>query len=156
MNIEIERKFLVQPGKWQPTTRLRVIRQAYLAISEQSTIRVRISDQSAWLTIKGKTHGLARLEFEYPIPIAEAEHLVHLSEFSVIEKTRYFVEHAGLTWEIDLFAGENAGLVLAEVELEREDQPVELPDWVGAEVTGDYHYHNAYLCRHPYSTWSRP
>lgn len=156
MNIEIERKFLVASDDWQPANRKMTIRQAYLAIGETSTIRVRLSDEAAWLTIKGKTVGIVRPEFEYELPLTEAEEIAQLSPYPVIEKTRYFVDHDGLTWEIDVFAGANEGLIVAEVELERADQSVEIPDWVGPEVTGDYRYHNAYMCRHPYNTWSQP
>lgn len=154
MGVEIERKFLVCSDAWQPAPRKIRVRQAYLAITETNNIRVRLSDEAAWLTIKGKAIAGARPEFEYDIPLADAEELVGLSPFPVIEKTRHFVEHAGLTWEIDVFAGANQGLVLAEVELEDIQQPVEIPDWIGEEVTGDIRYHNAHLCRYPYRTWS--
>lgn len=153
MSVEIERKFLIRDDSWHPSLRSMPIRQAYLAISDANTIRVRLSDQAAWLTIKGKSFDGARPEFEYPIPLPEAEQLAVLSPYPIIEKTRHFVEFAGMTWEIDVFAGENHGLVVAEVELERIDQAIDLPDWVSTEVTGDFRYHNAHLCRHPYSTW---
>ncbi len=156
MGIEIERKFLVRDDGWRIAADEGVAcRQGYLASGEGATVRVRIMGKEAFLTIKGpSTGGLARPEFEYPIPVADAQALLDLCG-NVVEKTRHRVLHGGLTWEVDLFAGDNTGLVLAEVELEAEAQAVELPEWAGPEVTGDVRYYNAYLARHPFILWGR-
>ena len=154
MSVEIERKFLVRSDAWHPAPRCMQIRQAYLCIGETNTIRVRLGDHQAWLTIKGPTLGGVRPEFEYAIPVADAEQIAALSPYPEIEKTRHFVEFAHHLWEIDVFSGANEGLVLAEVELDAVDEAVQMPDWIGEEVTGDIRYHNAHLCRHPYTTWS--
>jgi adenylate cyclase len=154
MGIEIERKFLVKGKPWSALTGT-PYRQGYLTTDPERTVRVRIAGECGCLTIKGASSGLARAEFEYPIPLADAEQLLdQLCPKPQIEKTRYQIVYAGLTWEVDVFTGENAGLVIAEVELEEIDQPVELPAWVGREVTGDRRFFNAYLTRHPYLTWA--
>lgn len=151
---EIERKFLVVGDGWRAGARGEWLRQGYLASTRERTVRVRVQGSRAALTIKGPAQGLSRPEFEYEIPLQDAETLLDtLCERPLIEKTRWHVGFGGLRWEIDEFAGENAGLVVAEVELEREDQPVELPPWVGAEVSRDARYQNASLVRHPYSQW---
>jgi adenylate cyclase len=158
MSFEIERKFLVHDG-WQELAIHHVsIRQAYLASGEKASIRVRIKEDStaaATLTIKSRPHGLRRLELEYVIPILEAEALLQLRQGSVIEKTRYEVPCSDLCWEIDVFSGENAGLTIAEIELRHEHQHLELPDWIGAEVTGQLSYYNSSLAQRPFCSWSR-
>src|SRR5262249_21741923 len=138
MSFEIERKFLVSGDGWQGhVTGRKPIRQAYLASEGKASIRVRVvDDHAATLTIKSRPVALRRLELEYPIPILEAEALMQLRHGSVIEKVRHLVPRGELTWEVDVFEGENAGLVIAEVELRHEHQRIDLPDWVGAEVTG--------------------
>jgi len=154
MGQEIERKFLVVGEAWRAGARGERFRQGYLSSTKERTVRVRVHGDSAALTIKGPPEGLSRAEFEYVIPRADAEALLDtLCERPLIEKTRWFVDFGGLTWEIDEFAGENAGLVVAEVELESEDQPIDLPPWTGAEVTHDARYQNASLVRYPYSLW---
>jgi adenylate cyclase len=154
MGQEIERKFLVVGDGWRPGARGQRFRQGYLSSTRERTVRVRVHGDRAALTIKGPARGIVRPEFEYEIPVADAEILLDtLCERPLIEKTRWFVEFGGLSWEIDEFAGENAGLVMAEVELEREDQPFDLPPWAGAEVTHDARYQNASLVRHPYARW---
>ena len=153
MGVEIERKFLVAEGSWRsaPGTRYR---QGYLSTVKERTVRVRTIGDRAYLTIKGITVGAARLEFEYEIPSGDAEQLLdELCEKPLIEKNRHKLEHQGLVWEIDEFFGENQGLVLAEVELSREDQVFEKPDWVREEVTQDPRYYNANLIAKPYSRW---
>ena len=152
MGIEIERKFLVQGTCWKqgPPRRLR---QGYLSSEPERTVRVRVAAPDAFLTIKGRTHGASRPEFEYPIPLADAEALLDLCQRPILEKDRYRVGHAGLVWEVDEFFGENQGLVVAEVELDDADQTVDLPPWVGNEVTDDARYFNANLIRHPYRLW---
>lgn len=132
----------------------RRIRQGYLSVDEERAVRVRVLDDLAWLTIKGGARGLARSEFEYPIPVPEANELLDaLCHQPLIDKTRYERSHAGHRWEIDVFHGANAGLVVAEIELEREDEPFERPSWLGDEVSDDPRYYNANLIRHPFRDW---
>jgi len=154
MGMEIERKFLVRGEPWKGLEGT-AFRQGYLTIDPERTVRVRIAGDRGYLTIKGPSTGASREEFEYQIPLADAGRLLDRHCLKPqIEKTRYLVGHAGLTWEVDVFAGQNAGLVIAEVELEAVDQTVDLPDWVGREVTGDQRFFNAYLSRHPFLSWS--
>lgn len=153
MGIEIERKFLVAGDAWRQAPRSRSIRQGYLAVSNINTIRIRIADDQGWLGIKGRTVAGARPEFEYPVPLDEAEQQLHLSPYPIIEKTRYVLPFEGLTWEVDEFHGANQGLVVAEVELDTFDQEIKLPNWVRDEVTDDPRYRNAQLCQHPFTQW---
>ena len=149
MGIEIERKFLVR-DPWVVASRPGTdFRQGYLSHAPDRTVRVRHAGDRAWLTIKGRSVGATRAEWEYEIPPDEAAELLGLADTSVLEKTRYLVEHAGRTWEVDVFRGSNAGLVIAEIELEAEDADVELPPWLGAEVTGDRRFYSSSLARHP-------
>ena len=152
MPTEIERKFLVASGAWRQPTFLR-ISQGYLNRARDRTVRVRIAGERAYLTIKGAMHGIARPEFEYEIPLADAEQLLRLCDGPIIEKHRHRVVHAGKTWEVDEFFGDNAGLIVAELELEREDEPFEAPAWLGVEVTHDARYLNSNLSVRPYKTW---
>jgi CYTH domain-containing protein len=150
---EIERKFLVSGTGWRRGEG-ESIRQGYLSTAAERTVRVRARGGRGTLTIKGLARGAARAEFEYEIPLADAECLLDtLCERPLLEKRRHRVEHAGLTWEIDEFLGDNLGLVVAEVELAREDQAVDKPAWVGREVTDDPRYSNANLVRCPYRRW---
>jgi len=153
--IEIERKFLVIGDAWrQGVTRTHVIRQAYLTRGGRTSVRVRRIDQdAAFLTIKTTGGGLARHEFEYAIPAADAEQLMAEREGAIVAKTRYIVPGGGVTWEVDVFEGENAGLVVAEVELTHPDQGFTRPSWLGAEVTSDRRYGNADLAALPYAQW---
>ena len=154
MGKEIERKYLLRNDAWREGAQGLHFRQGYLSTEPERTVRVRQVGQRGLLTVKGLTRGITRAEFEYDIPLADAARLLdELCLRPLIEKTRYRVQHGGLTWEIDEFHGENAGLVVAEVELEREDQEVPLPDWVGKEVSGDSRYFNSNLAVHPYSQW---
>jgi len=155
MNTEIERKFLVQSGEWRnETTEVLLIRQGYLSTDRDRAVRVRRSGERAWLTIKGRPVDGAAPEFEYEIPVAEADAiLTALAKKPLIEKKRHLVPHGGLIWEVDEFLGENAGLVLAEVELSSPGQPVSPPGWIGREVTGDSRYSNASLVANPFSAW---
>jgi len=144
MATEIERKYLVKGDEWRKLGKGTMYRQGY----------VRTIDDKGYLTIKGITTGATRLEFEYEIPVKDANQMLdELCERPLIEKTRYVVEYGGLTWEIDEFAGENEGLILAEVELSSEGQKIELPDWIGEEVTGDPRYFNSNLIKHPFTRW---
>lgn len=157
MGVEIERKFLVRDDGWRPGAAGTPFRQGYLSTDPERTVRVRLEGERGVLTIKGPTRGLVRAEFEYPIPSREAAELLDsLCLRPLIEKTRYRLDYAGTCWEIDEFFGENAGLVLAEVELDRPDQALELPPWVGAEVSHDPRYFNAGLVRRPYRSWGVP
>ena len=156
MALEIERKFLVKGDGWRKAGSGVPYCQGYFAGPNKCTIRVRIAGNHGYLTIKGKTAGAVRQEYEYEIPLNEArEMLEKFCEPPLIEKTRYKIPHANLVWEVDEFAAENAGLIIAEVELSDENQEIELPEWIGKEVTGDPKYFNASLARHPYSKWKR-
>ncbi len=151
---EIERKFLVSSDAWRELASGTNYRQGYLSTVKERTVRVRTIDDKGYLTIKGITVGATRAEYEYEIPADEANELLdNLCERPLIEKTRYKIPHGGLTWEVDEFAGDNQGLIVAEVELTDEDQEVALPDWAGEEVTGDPRYFNSNLIANPYSTW---
>lgn len=157
MATEIERKFLVAKenlARIQPERSVRM-RQGYLSRAPGRTVRVRIEDDRAFLTIKGRASGLARPEFEYEIPLADASALLEMADGPLVEKVRHYVPFGGLVWEVDEFFGDNEGLVVAEVELSREDQAFETPDFVGAEVTSDPRYLNSRLAVEPYSTWSK-
>ncbi len=154
---EIERKFLVASDAWRTGARGVPYRQGYLDTGAGCTVRVRVAGERAFLTIKGPPQGAVRDEYEYPIPVADAEELLgRLCSGGCIEKVRHRVTHAGRVWEVDEFEGANAGLVLAEVELEHPDAEVALPSWLGTEVTGDPRYTNAALARHPRTAWSAP
>lgn len=155
MAVEIERKFLLRDGSWQDSADNGVlIRQGYLAGSEKSSIRVRIAGDKANINIKSATLDITRQEYEYPIPLAEANEMLDtLSEGPLIEKTRYHVFHAKHCWEIDVFSGENQGLIVAEVELGSVDESFELPDWLGEEVSDDARYYNVCLVKHPFKYW---
>lgn len=155
MGIEIERKFLLSSDAWRGLDPGSDFRQGYLLAAADRTVRVRTVGERGYLTIKGRSEGASRAEYEYEIPIDDARELLdELCLRPLIEKRRHRIPHAGLTWEVDEFFGENHGLVLAEVELEAVDQPAELPPWIGEEVTGDPRYFNAALVTRPYSTWN--
>ncbi|MEM8883524.1 MAG: CYTH domain-containing protein [Planctomycetota bacterium] len=155
MGSEIERKFLVANEEWGPADDGNLQRQGYIAITEGGAVRVRVENGVAILNIKSKQVGLTRKEFEYEIPLADAEQLFELCGL-VVEKTRYKRTYAGKVWEIDVFHGENDGLVAAEVEMESETETVELPPWVGEEVSHDVRYRVAYLSEHPWKSWGAP
>jgi adenylate cyclase len=153
---EIERKFIVASDDWRAVAKpgLR-LRQAYLAETDRVAIRVRIEDgERALLTIKSAKAGLTRSEFEYEVPIADALELAELRHGSVLEKDRFRVPHAGRDWEVDVYAGVNEGLAIAEIELAGESDPVALPLWVGREVTGEARYYAARLATHPFRAWT--
>lgn len=151
---EIERRFLVTGEGWREGARGVMLRQGFLSAVKERVVRVRVAGEEATLTIKGIARGLSRAEFEYAIPMDDADYLLnHLCLRPFIEKRRHTVVAAGMVWVVDEFYGENDGLVMAEVELEREDQPVELPPWVGKEVSHDPRYQNSSLSQHPYRLW---
>lgn len=155
MAVEIERKFLLQGDGWRGLASGKHYRQGYLSTVAARTVRVRVIEDSGYLTIKGATSNATRAEYEYVIPVEDAHAMLDtLCERPLIEKTRYRIEHQGMIWEVDEFAGENAGLLLAEVELDSADQAIALPDWVGKEVTGEPRYYNANLIANPFSQWA--
>lgn len=152
---EIERKFLLKNDAWRAAVQRRAsMSQGYLASSGRVSVRVRVAGDEAWLNIKAGDLVASRQEYEYAVPVAEARELLELAERPLIEKTRHYVEHGGKTWEIDEFHGENAGLVVAELELEREDEPFQRPPWLGEEVTHLKRYYNVCLVTYPFSAWT--
>ena len=154
MGVEIERKFLLAGDAWRSLGEPVLLRQGYLSSTRERVVRVRIEGGHAVLTIKGANVGAARGEWEYPIPLLDAAELLDgLCEQPLIEKYRRRIMYAGMVWEVDEILGANAGLVVAEIELESEDQGFDKPDWVGEEVSDDARYYNANLIRHPYSQW---
>jgi adenylate cyclase len=155
MGTEIERKFLLSDERWRALAGPGVkYRQGYIEGGSRASVRVRVAAGRAYLNIKSATLGVLRTEYEYGIPVADAEEMLEsLCVHPLIEKTRYLVEHAGHTWEIDVFEGDNEGLVVAEIELGARDEPFERPAWLGEEVSHDPRYYNVSLVRHPYKDW---
>jgi len=160
MAIEIEHKFLIRSDAWRDAVDVSVrMGQAYLASEANVTVRTRIAGDTAWLTLKGRPsagtqEGLAQLEFEYEIPVADAAEIIaELADSSVIDKTRHTLQHAGHEWVIDEFHGDNEGLIVAEIELQSETETFEVPDWAGPNVTADYRYRNKFLAHNPYKNW---
>ena len=155
MAIEIERKFLVDKDKWQQFEKPAPmhLRQGYIFSDENKTIRIRVADDQAFITIKGSTTGMSRSEFEYTIPANEGVQLLDSFAVSELEKYRYNITFAGKLWEVDVFLGDNQGLLVAEIELDSEDEEFELPVWVTTEVTGDKRYYNSKLSTHPFKNW---
>ncbi|NYF34268.1 CYTH domain-containing protein [Stenotrophomonas sp. JAI102] len=162
MGIEIERKYLVTGEGWRTAAHAVIpMAQGYLndtasldSGAQKASVRVRIQGEQAFLNMKSREIGPTRQEFDYPIPVDDARALLALCVGGLIDKRRHLVEHEGLLWEVDEFLGENAGLVVAEVELEHADQSITLPDWAGAEVTDEVRYYNLALAAHPFSRWS--
>jgi CYTH domain-containing protein len=154
MGIEIERKYLTASDGWRGLAEGIEYRQGYLSVIKERTVRVRTVGDRGYLTIKGISTGASRAEYEYEIPVGDThEMLDELCEHPLIEKRRHRIPYGDLIWEVDEFLGDNQGLVVAEVELTSEDQLIELPDWIGEEVTGDPRYFNSNLVARPYSTW---
>jgi CYTH domain-containing protein len=154
MGKEIERKYLVNGTEFKALAKGTRYRQGYLSTVEERTVRVRTIDSKGFLTIKGIMVGATRVEYEYEIPASEADDMLsNLCEKPLIEKDRYKIPFAGLTWEVDEFFGDNDGLVIAEVELTSEDQKIVRPAWVGEEVTNDPRYFNSNLTKNPYKNW---
>ena len=159
MALEIERKYLVNldtltatQGELSDGT---AIKQAYIATADNTVVRIRVAGTKAFITLKGENNGLTRTEFEYPIPLTDAEEMIEqLCLGPIIDKTRYLIPIAGHTWELDIFHGDNLGLVVAEIELSCEDEAFERPDWVTREVSHESRYYNSSLIDKPYSTWS--
>ena len=151
---EIERKFLVKDNSWRTNDRGKLYRQGYLSRVKERTVRVRTAGEKGYITVKSSNSGATRFEYEYEIPLRDAsEMLDHLCERPLIEKIRYRIPYENHVWEVDEFEGENRGLIVAEVELHDEKEPVSTPAWVGSEVTGDQRYFNVNLVAHPFSRW---
>jgi len=154
MSLEIERKFLVKDASYRSLGSYMHIRQGFLSTDKERVVRVRIQGKKAFLTIKGITKGISRAEYEYKLPITHAKFMLDfLCIQPTIEKYRYNVNIEGFTWEIDEFTGDNEGLVIAEIELLKDDQQFPKPEWIGEEVTGDTRYYNANLVKNPYKHW---
>jgi len=161
MPIEIERKFLVTSDAWRAAAhRVVPMAQGYIndqaamdSSAQRASVRVRIADDAAFLNIKSREVGHTRQEFDYPVPVEDARALLALCVGGTIDKRRHYVQHAGHLWEVDEFLGDNAGLVVAEIELGRADEAFEHPAWLGAEVTDDLRYYNLALASHPFTTW---
>ncbi|MFD2147134.1 CYTH domain-containing protein [Mucilaginibacter antarcticus] len=155
MGIEIERKFLVKHDIWQQQAKPAgtVMRQGYVVNETGKTIRLRITDTKAYITFKSGTQGISRAEFEYEIPVADATELFDLFVESGIEKTRYNITYQDKIWEVDVFSGDNQGLIVAEIELDTENEKFELPPWAGPEVSDDEHYYNSSLSVTPFQKW---
>ncbi|RRS30311.1 MAG: adenylate cyclase [Epsilonproteobacteria bacterium (ex Lamellibrachia satsuma)] len=153
---EIERKFLVDIFKLPTLPKGKVIKQGYIPTAGTATVRARISDDQAFLTLKGKATGLTRSEFEYPVPLEDAQNILNeLCSHPFIEKTRYLIPYGDHIWELDIFEGENEGLIVAEIELENEDEIFEKPAWVTQEVSDDTRYRNSNLITHPFKKWDQ-
>lgn len=156
MNIEIERKFLVKNLNYKSESfEKKYIKQGYLNSDKNRTVRIRVSNNTGFITIKGKSskNGTSRFEWEKEIPVTEAEELLLLCEPTIIEKTRYLIKVGYHTFEVDEFAGENSGLVVAEIELNAEDEVFEKPNWLSKEVTGDLKYYNSSISKLPFINW---
>ncbi len=156
-NLEIERKFLLKGDAWRICAHhCERLRQGYLNNETYCSVRVRTTDDRAWLNIKGVTIGVQRQEFEYEIPLEDGHEMLNtLSKKPIIEKVRYFVEAGQHLWEIDEFEGDNQGLIVAEIELKHPEEEFEKPDWIGEEVTHDVRYYNTSLSQHPYKNWDK-
>lgn len=157
MHLEIERKYRVTDRSYQTgATRCTYYKQGYLSTNPAATVRIRIAGDQAFITVKGTTTGCSRQEYEYPIPVADAAAMLDgLCQSGLIEKKRYLYPYAGHTWEVDEFMGDNEGLVVAEVELQSESENVDLPPFIGREVTGDSRYYNSNLAKNPYRDWDK-
>ncbi len=156
MGVEIERKFLVDHEKWAKLKKPKGkhYRQGYLLNRDHKTIRVRVTDTQGFITLKGPSSGISRKEFEYKIPVDDGNQLLDSFALSEVEKVRYRIKHAGKLWEVDVFMGENEGLIMAEIELESDTDKFDLPDWVTIEVSDDERYYNSYLSEHPFRQWT--
>ena len=157
MGTEIERKFLVDPkGAWRESEKHLICKQGYISTKSTCSMRIRIMGERGFLTMKTKREGIQRDEFEYEIPVADAQHMLdHYCDSSIVQKIRHYIRHAGMLWEIDEFKGDNEGLIMAEVELESIDQEITTPDWAIKEVSGDPRYFNAMLAKFPFKEWER-
>ena len=153
MPLEIERKFLVTSDDYKLSAKIVDIKQAYLSADENMAIRVRLEGIQASINIKSKESERINNEFEYVIPLDEAQSLIRMSPYPLIEKTRHIVKYEGKTWEVDEFHADNEGLTMAEIELDDENEVFEKPPWLGGEVTDDYRYLNSNLAKKPFGSW---
>ena len=153
MGVEIERKFLVLNNDWRTLGTPVNYAQGYLTANGIRTVRIRIAGEEGFITIKGGSNGISRLEFEYPIPVLDALEMLRLCAIPVIQKFRTKIDYKGKIWEIDEFEGDNKGLILAEIELTSEDESFDIPPWIGQEVTGDLRYFNSQLSVRPFRSW---
>ncbi len=154
MGIEIEKKFLVKNDSYKNLAEAEIYSQGFLSTEKERVVRVRISKEKGWLTVKGLSKGAKRSEFEYEIPVNDAAFMIDkICQKPNILKKRYHIPWGKFVWEVDEFLNENEGLVIAEIELEAENQEFQLPDWIGEEVTGEEKYYNAYLIKHPFKSW---
>jgi adenylate cyclase len=156
MAIETERKFLLRKDRWNalPKPESKKIKQGYITTDPEKTIRIRIKDEEAFLTIKGKTERFSRTEIECKIPVDKAEEMLSHFAATFIEKERFEILYGQRLWEIDVFHGANEGLIIAEIELENESAVFEIPEWVDKEVTDEVRYYNSYLSLHPFNSWA--
>lgn len=154
--MEIERKYLVDTFGWNNLNKPEGVKiiQGYLCSQPNKTIRVRIKGDKSYMTIKGESHGISREEIEFEIPGDKAQKLMEKFCDTLIEKVRYTIDYANKLWEVDVFEGQNAGLILAEIELNNEDETFLIPNWITQEVSGDIRYYNSYLAENPYRNWS--
>jgi len=155
MPLEIERKFLVHPNKWDVLIKPegeRIV-QSYLSFNPESTVRLRIKGPLAFITIKGKSKGISRLEYEYPIPVQDAQNMIDQMNLDSIDKIRYNIPCDNHLWEVDVFSGKNKGLIVAEIELNSESETFSKPEWVGEEVSHDIRYFNSNLLKNPIQSW---
>lgn len=156
MGVEIERKFLVSPENFKNihVNNIKTIKQGYLHNTMDKSIRIRVENNLGYLTVKGGASGISKLEYEYDIPVDEAEEMLEkLTDGKLIQKKRHIVLLDGKVWEVDVFLGKNSGLIIAEIELESEDEEIKIPDWCGQEVSTDPRYINAKLIEQPYQEW---
>lgn len=156
MPTEIERKFLVDRTEWEQVKKPegKLYKQGYILSEEKRTVRIRVTDTAAYITLKGASTGISRSEYEYSIPVNEGIEILQNFATSSIEKIRYNINHSGHLWEVDVFSGVNQGLIVAEIELNSEDEAFEKPDWIGEEVSQDGRYTNASLSVYPYNNWA--
>ena len=152
---EIERKFLVKKELFKPSVEGEFIAQGYLSSTPEHTVRIRIKNHRGYLTIKGRNTGISRSEFEYEIPEVDAKELLELCEPSIIVKHRHNINFNGSKWEVDVFEGDNEGLIVAEIELKSEDETFSKPDWIGEEVSFDVRYYNSNLSKCPFKSWAQ-
>jgi adenylate cyclase len=157
MGVEIERKFLIDHNKWKKVIKPEGthFRQGYVLNDNHRTIRIRVTDKQAYITFKGASSGISRKEYEYKIAVEEGKELLDGFAVSQIEKVRYCIENEGKIWEIDEFLGDNSGLIMAEIELEHEEEEFLKPDWITIEVSDDERYYNSYLSTHPFKDWGK-
>lgn len=155
MGLEIERKFLVDKEKWETVVKPKgkAFKQGYILSEEKRTVRIRVTDNHAYLTLKGSTTGIGRSEFEYVIPVSDGNEILNTLTVSSLEKLRYEITYAEKLWEVDVFTGKNEGLIVAEIELQSEEETFDKPDWVLDEVSDDPRYYNASLSLTPYKDW---